>query len=334
MRVLEYPVFCVPDPTPWPPFTMTGHSHRHAFRHAALLYAGDDEYADALVPFIRGGLEAEEPVLVMVPPPKLDLLHVALGNDAREVHFADMAEVGSNPARIIPAWGEFVAERGSGGRRARGIGEPIWSGRTRAEVVECQHHEALLNVAFDGAAMDLLCPYDEHALDGDVLEDACRSHPIKLERGSFLDSSTYAGTDTLAKPLAQPLSEPQRRTHELDFDMSTLEGLRIFVAVHAAAAGLAEERCEDLVLALNELATNSIRHGGGSGSLRMWVEDESVVAEVRDRGRIDRPLAGREAPRSDQIGGHGLWLVNQLCDLLQMRTFADGSVVRVHMRRA
>jgi len=107
----------------------------------------------------------------------------------------------------------------------------------------------------------------------------------------------------------------------------------VFVAAHAAAAGLSASRCEELVLAVNELATNSIRHGGGSGSLRIWGEDEVVVAEVRDQGRIDRPLAGREPPRSGQLGGHGLWLVNQLCDLVQMRTFSTGSVVRVHMRR-
>ena len=65
----------------------------------------------------------------------------------------------------------------------------------------------------------------------------------------------------------------------------------------------------------------------------MWVEDDAVVAEVSDRGEIDAPLAGREPPCSGQVGGHGLWLVNQLCDLVQMRTFASGSVVRVHVHR-
>jgi anti-sigma regulatory factor (Ser/Thr protein kinase) len=314
---------------------MTNHSHNADFRHAALLYAGDDSYADGLVPFIRAGLEAEEPVLVMVPGRKLDLLRDALGGDARDVHFADMTEVGANPARIIPAWGDFVSERSQPGRRMRGIGEPIWAGRSSAELVECQHHEALLNVAFDGQApMDLVCPYDERALPGDVIEEAFRSHPIMLEGGQFVESSTYVGVETIAKPFAKPLPDPPRGAAALEFEASTLQSVRVFVAMRASEAGLSPGRCEDLVLAVNELASNSVRHGGGSGSLRTWVDDGTFVVDVHDRGQIDRPLAGREPPISGQIGGHGLWLVNQLCDLMQMRTYSAGSVVRVHMRLA
>ncbi len=314
---------------------MSTHSHPPHFRHAAFLYAGDASYVDGLVPFIRGGLEAEEPVLVMVPRPKLDLLREALGDDAGEVQLADMLEVGANPARIIPAWGDFAAAHADSGRRTRGIGEPIWSSRTPAELVECHRHEALINVAFeDVAAMDLVCPYDENALGPAVLEEARRSHPVMLDSGgNFLDCSTYVGTDTIAEPFTLPLPEAPPGAAVLEFDAATLQCVRVFVAAHAAAAGLSAERCEDLALALNEVATNSIRHGGGAGSLHIWVDDETVIAEVRDHGQIDRPLAGREPPRPGQIGGHGLWLVNQLCDLMQIRTLARGSAVRVHMRR-
>ncbi|HKN94383.1 MAG TPA: sensor histidine kinase [Thermoleophilaceae bacterium] len=315
---------------------MSPHYPQSEFRHAAVFYDGDASYVDRLVPFIRGGLEVGEPVLVMVPGPKLDLLRDALGDQATEVRFADMLEVGSNPARIIPAWGDFAAAHAGSGRRTRGVGEPIWSGRTAAELVECQRHEALINVAFEGAAaMDLVCPYDENALEPEVLEEARRSHPVTLDAcGTFHDCSTYVGTRTIAKPFARPLPDVPPGAARLEFDPSGLPAVRVFVAAHAAAAGLSAERCEDLALALNELATNSIRHGGGSGSLSIWTDHEAVVAEVRDRGQIDRPLAGREQPAPGQVGGHGLWLVNQLCDLMQMRTFSTGSVVRVHMRRA
>src|SRR5206468_1362464 len=101
-----------------------------------------------------------------VPGRKGDLLRDALDEDAGRVHFADMAQVGANPARIIPAWSAFVQGSAEPGRRMRGIGEPIWADRSPDELVECQHHEELINVAFDGAApMDLLCPYDKRALD-------------------------------------------------------------------------------------------------------------------------------------------------------------------------
>jgi anti-sigma regulatory factor (Ser/Thr protein kinase) len=313
---------------------MSAHSHDPDFRHAALFYAGDDGYVDSLVPFIRGGLEAQEPVLVMVPGRKADLLCEGLRSDAGEVHFANMAEVGANPAHIIPAWRDFVTKRSAPGRRLRGIGEPIWAGRTPDELVECQHHEALLNVAFHGAAaMDLLCPYDERALDAAVVEEALRSHPIVLEDGDFHDCAEYEGAESATAPFAKPLSNPPADAPQLAFDVSALDAVRGFVAVCAAEAGMSRTRRDDLVLAVNELASNSILHGGGGGVLRAWSEPSAFVVEIRDRGRIDAPLAGREAPASGQIGGHGLWLVNQLCDLIQMRTFDTGSVVRVHMYR-
>ena len=313
---------------------MTHHSHHSHFRHAALFDAGDDGYTESLVPFIRGGLETAEPVLVMVPGRKVDLLRSALGSDAAEVHFTDMTEVGANPARIIPAWRDFVEQRSEPKVRLRGIGEPIWAGRSAAELVECQRHEALLNVAFEGAApMDLLCPYDEGALDDAVIEEALRSHPVVLNEDTFSESSSYEGVEKVAGPFAMPLPEPPPNAALLGFEAATLQAVRVFVAMHAAEAGLSAVRCEDLVLAVNELTSNSVRHGGGSGVLRTWVDGESFIVEVRDSGQIVRPLAGREPPAGGQVGGHGLWLVNQLCDLMQLRTFPSGSVVRAHMRR-
>jgi anti-sigma regulatory factor (Ser/Thr protein kinase) len=91
-------------------------------------------------------------------------------------------------------------------------------------------------------------------------------------------------------------------------------------------------QASDLVLVVNEAATNSVRHGGGEGVLRAWLTDDMLIFEVADAGAIADPLAGRERPGSGQSGGHGLWLCNQVCDLVQLRAFASGSVVRLHTR--
>jgi anti-sigma regulatory factor (Ser/Thr protein kinase) len=307
--------------------------HNEEFRHAALLYAGDDEFLEGTVPFIRDGLEAEEPVLVMVPGRRVQMLRDALGVDAREVSFADMTEVGANPAHIIPEWRQFAGDRYVPGGRLRGIGEPIWAGRSSDELVECQRHETLLNVAFaEGPAMLLLCPYDTRALDPAVIAEARHSHPLIEEHGGEHSSPEYCGLINAAAPFDLPLPEAPASAITLAFDSSNLEALRTFVARRARAAGLSTARRDDLTLAVNELASNSVRHGGGAGILREWKNGTSLVCEVIDNGRIEEPLAGRQMPRSDALGGYGLWLVNQLCDLMQMRTFARGSVVRVHMR--
>ena len=115
------------------------------------------------------------------------------------------------------------------------------------------------------------------------------------------------------------------------FDANSLAEVRDLVARWAQQAGLGGARAENLVLAVNEIATNSIRHGGGSGVLRMWEEDGVLLCQIEDQGRIEAPLAGRLQPVLDEPGGRGLWLANQLCDLVQVRTFADGNVVRIHM---
>lgn len=302
------------------------------FRHEALLYAGWAEFVAGTVPFIRDGLEAGEPVLVVESADKVAMLRLALGPDAGRVLFADMNQVGANPARIIPAWQDFVAR--NPGRRLRGIGEPIWKGRSPDELVECQRHESLLNVAFGrGGPWWLLCPYDVESLDPDVIEEAKRSHEFVAQRATEERSDTFRGLAASGAPFDVPLPERGGTTGQLVFDTDGLEPARRLVARHARAAGFKTSRLAELVTAVNEIATNSVRHGGGGGTLTIWQEPEGVVCEIRDRGRFDRPLADRERPSRELTAPRGLWLANQLCDLVQIRTMPDATVVRLHMNR-
>jgi anti-sigma regulatory factor (Ser/Thr protein kinase) len=300
-----------------------------AFRHEALLYSGTDGFVDGTLPFLRAGVDAGDAMLVVVDAAKIGWLQDALGRDAHAVTFADMSDVGANPARIIPAWRAFVD--GNPGRRLRGIGEPIWAQRSAAELVECQRHEALLNLAFaDAERFTLLCPYDVDALEPGVIEKAHHSHPILVRDGARRPSTTYLGA--VAAPFAEPLPDPPDDAHALAFDTHTLGAVRDAVTARALSAGLSELRAGDLVLAVNEIATNSVVHGGGQGVLRIWREADAVICEISDSGAIVEPLAGRSRPPEGDVGGHGLWMCNQLCDLVQIRAFAGGGVVRLHMR--
>jgi anti-sigma regulatory factor (Ser/Thr protein kinase) len=305
------------------------------FRHEALLYSGWAEFVAGTVPFIRGGLEAGEPVLVVESSAKIDVLRMALGDDASEVLFADMGEVGSNPARIIPAWHDFVTRHGDSGRRLRGIGEPIWKGRSDDELIECQRHESLLNVAFGrGLPWWLMCPYDMENLDEAVIDEARRSHEYITERASGNKrSEMFRGLEASGAPFDAPLPEPGTSIRHLTFSSEDLVSVRQLVSRHARAARLAPARADELVTAVNEVATNSVRHGGGSGSLRLWQDRSSMVCEIRDKGRFHKPLVDRERPLRDIAAPRGLWLANQLCDLVQIRSLPEGTVVRLHKRR-
>jgi len=304
-----------------------------AFHHEALLYAGAATFCAATVPFIRAGLEAEEPILVVVARQKIEALREELGADQMGVQFADMAEVGGNPARILPLWRRFSEEHAAGGRSLRGIGEPVWAGRSAPELVECQRHESLLNLAFaDSGPFALLCPYDVDTLPDAVIEAANRSHPFIGQGKRRLRSATYAGVADASAPFDVPLPEAPPWAPWQRYDTSTLHALRSDVAGFAAGAGVSWARTEDLVTSVSEVATNSIRHGGGNGTMGRWVEDDAVICELRDGGQMNAPLAGREMPPLDEYGGRGLWVANQLCDLVQIRSFPEGTVVRLHMR--
>jgi anti-sigma regulatory factor (Ser/Thr protein kinase) len=305
------------------------------FRHEALLYAGADDFVESTTAFIRDGILNEEPTLVVVSATKIALLRESLGIDAQSVLFADMNNVGLNPARIIPAWRDFVAEYGAGGRRLRGIGEPIWKGRGPAELVESQRHEALLNVAFaDGQTWYLLCPYDTEALEPEVVEEAFRSHPFTSTGNAHSESQLYLGLEAESGPFDKALPEPPAEAPEINFELGPMNGLRRVVARHALDGGLSSAKTADLVLAVTEVAGNSLRHGGGMGTLKIWQDPSTIFCEVRDRGALRERLTGRIRPALDAQNGRGVWFANTMCDLVQIRSQADGTVVRVHVHRS
>ena len=149
------------------------------------------------------------------------------------------------------------------------------------------------------------CPYDE-VLDGDMT-DAGSPRP-----------RTVVPID------ASPLLAER-------FDRSQVTGLRHALASCVEAAGLKGQRLDDFVLAVNELITNAVRHGGGAGQVRLWVTSEMVLCEVSDGGAgigAER-LANHDRPAPDTAGGWGLWLAEQLSDTMTVTSGTAGTVVSI-----
>ena len=290
-----------------------------AFRHEALLYTGDADYAARAVPRVCHSLERREQVLIVVPVAKIDLLKQALGEAAADVTFGDAGELGRNPARLIALWRRFTAQR-LPGQHALGISEAVTAARSPDELAECHRHEALVNTAFAGSgAWTLLCPYDATALPAGTVAAALRTHPYVSKTGRNTAYDPHLPAD--------PLPPPPDDRAELALGDGPLDALHAFVRAHAG--GLAENKVNDLDLAVHELAINTVRHAGGRGLVLLWNDATHVVCEVRDGGFIADPLVGREDPSMEQESGRGLWIVNQLCDLVQVRSSAAGTVVRV-----
>ena len=297
------------------------------FVHPALFYRDEREYLAGVVPFVRKALAAGEPVAVAVPTENLRLLKAEIGA-GEPVRFLDMREAGRNPGRIIPGVLRAFADAQPPGTRVRIVGEPIWAGRTATEYPACVQHEALINAAFEGRPVTILCPYDTRRLAPQAVADAYATHPVVVDAGSGREeeSGRYDFEAVHARYNAPLPPAPDVPAHAFVADV--LGEIRHFATDAAERFGLVRPRLDDLALAVAELTTNSVVHGGGSGLLRMWTEDGHVVCEVRDGGHLTDLLAGRRPASPGRQGGRGLLMVNLVADLVRVHTGPDGTTVR------
>jgi hypothetical protein len=268
--------------------------------------------------------------MVAVGEPRLRIVRSALGPAATDVQFADMAELGQNPARIIPAWRDFVNRHSGAGHRLRGVSEPIWAGRSAAEVIEYQLHEALLNMAVPAdTPLWLLCPYDVATLDGTVIDEAHRSHPVVMQGVKDRASASYGGASHVGFMFEGALPAPSASSIVVTVDCH-LHGHVDKVMRHARTMGLAADRTVRLAAAVDEIAVAGYRETGDAG-IRVWQEGAAVVCQITDGGVVTNPMIGRSTNLSGRFSrNRAIRLANELCDLVQVRSNLGGTTVRLH----
>ncbi|WP_371476768.1 anti-sigma factor RsbA family regulatory protein [Kitasatospora sp. NBC_00315] len=303
------------------------------FRHELYPYRGDAQFLSGTLGFIHEALEADEAVVVAVPSDKTSLLRGELV-DEPAVTFVDTTTAGPNPGRHIAAWSAWMNEHGEGGRPVRAIGETAWRhARSAAHLSELRYHEWLLNRAFArSSTWSMLCPYDAADDDQDALRSLSRCHPLIRRHDRHVANEEYLTAEVY--PFDE-LAGPCDPFQELSYTDGDLAAIRSKVSQCASDAGVPPNRLPKLAVAVTEIATNSIRHGGGHGTLRTWAQDATFLCEFHDSGYISDVMAGRSRPAADQIGGRGLWLAHQLCDLVEIRSTCDtGTTIRLHMDAA
>lgn len=296
-------------------------------QHEAVPYAGRSSFVATCAGIVAEGLAREERLLVLAQAVKIDDLRDELGGVADEIAFVTTDEHGRNPSRVTTMLHSFQAT--GDGRQARGVSETIVRGASQALLAEARLAEAVLNdQAVRAWPMSLLCLYDTDSLEPDDLESMRRSHPSV--RG--LQDNPDFDPDLAQALFATPFDSPPAGAQGIVVHDRQLTEMRSFVRRSAAGLGVGADRIDDLVLAANEIVTNSFRYGGGSASLSMWREGGVVVCEVVDQGFLSDPLIGRLAPPPAATSGRGLWMANHLCDLVQVRSsLAGGTAVRMHV---
>jgi anti-sigma regulatory factor (Ser/Thr protein kinase) len=323
----------------WPDLVPSGTAaSAPGVRHQAMIGRDSAECVEAARNFVEDGLRQGEAVSIGLSAALGRRLGRALGSQ-RLVAYFDITELGRNPGRIIAAMLDFArthaggteAARGQSGPPLRYVSEPFWPGRSDAERAEAARHEALVEPALAGAPATVLCVYNADRLDADTIACVPRMHPVVIAGGEPRASAEYAGRGVVPPQCDRPLAPPPADATRLGY-RDDLRAVRDTVAGCADEAGLAPGRVTDLVLAVSEVAANTLRHTQDRGTLHVWRAGNEMICQVTDSGQITDPLAGRRRPEADSFRHGGLWVVNQLCDLVELRSGPGGTTVRMHIR--
>lgn len=152
--------------------------------------AGRGPLVASALPFVLGGLQRDEPVLVVSNPENLEALGAALGVDGRRIDYRDSTQWYDDPASTLRRFRRYIDETGADSR-VRIVGEPVWSGRSGAAVDDWLRYESIINDALETASASVLGPYDADELPAKIVSGALAAHPSLREAGEIRDSPHY-----------------------------------------------------------------------------------------------------------------------------------------------
>ena len=284
--------------------------------HRHFSYREETEFLAAGGGFLRSAPPGGRLVAV-ASPRRLEALREAVPGEL-ECHRTD-AWFGT-PPRALAALMTEGRERWWRDGVASILVEQRWAERDRREQREWLRYEALLNVVLAGTPTRMLCAYDAERDPADVLRAAPRTH----QGDGYTDPAAFVAECDRA-----PLPVPREPLAVRRFHRGDLTSLRAFTDQNARALGLV--RTMPLLVSVNEVATNILKHGGGAGVLYVWSDGASVVCDLIDPAfRLADPFLGFIPPHPDRTGEAGMWAVRQLCDLVEIRSGRDGTLFRLH----
>ncbi|GAA3217378.1 sensor histidine kinase [Actinocorallia longicatena] len=287
--------------------------------HREFGYDRDEDFLEAGALFLGTRVDAGETLVVISAADRFAALAERV---PWPLQCLDAREWFDTPARTLSALVGLGREKWWPAGGVRVLAEPVWDGRSPAEIREWKRYEALINVVFAGTPTRMLCAYDRRTVSSGVLDAARRTH-----QGEHYTDPVRFSAECDRAPLAAPADPIASR----GFRRGDLAALRDFTGREAAGLGLT--RTFPLVLAVNEVATNIIKHGSGVGSLWVWSDGEQVVCDLIDHEfLLDDPFLGFVPPDPSRTGDAGMWAVRKLCDFVEIRTGSTGTLFRLRVR--
>jgi serine/threonine-protein kinase RsbW len=128
-----------------------------------------------------------------------------------------------------------------------------------------------------------------------------------------------------------PLTDGYSPLLTVSFRATNVTAVRHGVRDAAARCGMSAGRADEFMVAVHEVMTNVVRHGGGTGRLRLWC-DGVILCQVVDRGPgFDAAphLNRTQRPSPSSSGGMGLWVARQTSDGLAIDSGPAGTTVSI-----
>ena len=305
-----------------------------AHGHTAALVGSSAELLDVALPWLTAGLAAGDLTVLACDPGTAAHLRDQLGTDGAElVSDPGIALHGTRPPDAVSALRRLVDRAGeSASGRVRVLGMPSFGAASR-DRHEAQRFEAALNPLFAGAAVDRLCVYDRRVLPSTAVASATATHPHLLAGGHVFTNRGYRRPDTYVRSLPVPREPMEERPPAFAVDgAQSLPDFRHQLGTALATHVPDREQCQDLHLAVSEIAANAFRHGVPPVSARVWASVDRVVCTITDRGTgFADELAGFQPAHGDDLsrGGMGLWLARKLWDHVDLVAAPTGLTVRL-----
>jgi anti-sigma regulatory factor (Ser/Thr protein kinase) len=298
--------------------------------HRACFYDSAAELTRAVEPIVRAGLRGGDVVFAAAKPATLEALRDLLGDEAGHVELHDGGEWCARPWERLGAIREMLASLPDG-TTLYVLGEPPWGG-SDAAVREWARFESIVNLALAGAPVVSVCLYDERELPDEILRHGRRTHPERLAYGTVSRCEDFVPPAELVPALALPVEGiPFDGIRELTLN-GNQHAFRAALTRAATELGVPRERLEQVVVAVNEVATNALLHGRPPLRARCWAAGGDFVCEIVDSGPgLTDPLAGWLLPATPSEGGWGLSIARQLCDAVEIAPEGEGTRVTLHV---
>lgn len=309
--------------------------HPTGFAHVAVLYGSDAQLRDLLSPSLTEALRRREHILVVTSEAAERVLRDAVGEAADRVEWGGPWLSRNRLGRMFGTVGDYLAERHRAGVPTRVVGEPA-SDITPYRLSQYLRFVSMATEVYAQYGFPMLFLWDERRYPPEVLAHVRAIHPHLLGTNGVIINTEYrVPIDYLTANATAPPAAPV--DPDLDVHLDSADGLaelRRRLRSWAAATALTDGDTDDIVIAVDEIATNALEHGQPPARIRGWSTPEAVFIRVDDHGRAGIPATtGYVRPPIDARRGRGIWMARQLADVLTTHNSPTGTTVAMRFPR-